>query len=331
MTDVTFTPETTSIDASWLNPINEFYNDVFDAATTKSEAANALSAITDVNSLGAGDATLVGTESPLGTANIKSLKEGNNITLTEDGNEVTISATVSAASDAVDVLYTGVGSRIDSTEVEAALTELSNEYVRIDGDTMTGALIGDLTGTATNCSRSVNAGDGLTGGGSLSGNVTLTVVGGDGITANANDIDVDSTVVRTSGSQDIAGNKTFSNTTDFTGILRQSGIRTIATIAGGKFTGGGTSVYKRGINSITDGNTNLAYRTLRVTLSDDMTSTSSAIVSLSGLGALGIPLVVGLITQISTNIIDVDVLLVNQATPVFADLAYTITISDINL
>jgi len=60
--------------------------------------------------------------------------------------------------------------------------------------------IGDVTG--------VTAGTGMTGGGT-SGTPTLNVIGGTGITANANDIAVDSTVVRTSGTQAIGGTKTF--------------------------------------------------------------------------------------------------------------------------
>tara|TARA_R110001632_G_C11350460_1_gene418353 strand:- start:98 stop:1606 length:1509 start_codon:yes stop_codon:yes gene_type:complete len=65
----------------------------------------------------------------------------------------------------------------------------------------------DGTGDIT----AVLAGTGMTGGGTV-GSVTLNVIGGDGITANANDIAVDSTVIRTSGNQTIGGLKTFSTT-----------------------------------------------------------------------------------------------------------------------
>jgi hypothetical protein len=56
---------------------------------------------------------------------------------------------------------------------------------------------------------SVTAGTGLTGGGTIASTRTLNVIGGDGITANANDIEVDSTVIRTTGNQSLAGTKTF--------------------------------------------------------------------------------------------------------------------------
>ena len=68
---------------------------------------------------------------------------------------------------------------------------LSNYYLATNPDGYT-SNVGDITG--------VTAGTGMTGGGT-SGSVTLNVIGGTGITANANDIAVDSTVLRTTGNQ----------------------------------------------------------------------------------------------------------------------------------
>ena len=56
----------------------------------------------------------------------------------------------------------------------------------------------------------VTAGSGLTGGGT-SGAVTLNVIGGSGITANANDISLDNTVIRNTGAQTKSGQMNFSD------------------------------------------------------------------------------------------------------------------------
>lgn len=101
-------------------------------------------------------------------------------------------------------------------------TGLFLENTGVMGVTVNGSKVGsfDVDGfnglatnatNATNCSRSVLAGNGLTGGGELDSNVTLTVGQGSGIAVGASAINVDSSVVRTTGTQTIGGSKTITN------------------------------------------------------------------------------------------------------------------------
>jgi trimeric autotransporter adhesin len=93
----------------------------------------------------------------------------------------------------------------------------SSQFLKADGSVDSTAY---TTNTGTICE--VVAGTGLTGGGN-NGSVTLNVSGGSGITAFADYIDVNSTVVRTTGAQSIAGNKTFTGDTTIQGSLSVTG------------------------------------------------------------------------------------------------------------
>lgn len=90
MTDVTFTDGLTAIEASWLNPINEFYNDVFDGAVTKAQAADAINAVD-----GAQNATPSDGEVYKGldgaTLELRTLTAGStNISITTNVDDITI-------------------------------------------------------------------------------------------------------------------------------------------------------------------------------------------------------------------------------------------------
>jgi hypothetical protein len=65
--------------------------------------------------------------------------------------------------------------------------------------------LGDGSSINLSKSRTITAGNGLTGGGDLSADITLNVGQGDGITVSADTVAVDSTVIRTSGGQTISG------------------------------------------------------------------------------------------------------------------------------
>jgi len=90
----------------------------------------------------------------------------------------------------------------------------------------------DLSGYVANehidhTSVTLTAGDGLTGGGTIAASRSFAVGAGDGISVSADAVAVDTSVVRTTGTQSIGGAKTFSDDAIFSGNITVNGSQTI--------------------------------------------------------------------------------------------------------
>jgi microcystin-dependent protein len=120
----------------------------------------------------------------------------------------------------------------------------------IDGvKTFTSTINGTIT-TATNLSRSILAGDGLSGGGLLDRDRTLNVGAGSGISVSSTSVSVDDTVVRTSGAQDIGGRKNFTSNTTATSITASGTVSANVFSGGGIIPIGGIIMWKGSIANI---------------------------------------------------------------------------------
>ena len=132
-----------------------------------------------------------------------------------DLNELTAAA-VDVSADSIAIID---GS--DNSSKKESIADLATAMAGTNITASSGQLVG-TAGTVT----SVSGGAGLTGTVTSTGSLAVAVESGGGITVNADSIELDNTVVRTTGTQSVGGAKTFTDDLILSGNLTVNGTTT---------------------------------------------------------------------------------------------------------